>query len=129
MMTHNPVGWFEIPVTNMDRAVAFYEAVFQITLERHKMGELEMAWFPSFHEGVGAMGTLIRHQEFYFPSETHGPLIYFTAFSGDLAIEMDRVEQAGGTILTPKKQISPDHGYMGLFLDSEGNRIALHSIS
>lgn len=127
MMTHNPVGWFEIPVTDMDRAVSFYETVFQISLERHEMGELDMAWFPAFHEGIGAMGTLVRHKEFYFPSPTHGPLLYFTAFSGDLAIELNRVESAGGKILTPKRQISPDHGYMGLFLDSEGNRIALHS--
>lgn len=73
------------------------------------------------------MGSLVRHKDFYFPSDTQGPLLYFTAFSGDLAIELDRVKQAGGNILTPKKQISPDHGYMGLFLDSEGNRIALHS--
>ena len=127
MITHNPVGWFEIPVTDMDRAVKFYEAVFGFKLERHEMGELDMAWFPAFHESIGAMGSLVKHEAFYFPSESQGPLLYFTAFSGDLSVELERVVEAGGKILSPKKQISPDHGYMGLFLDSEGNRVALHS--
>ena len=54
-------------------------------------------------------------------------LIYFTAFSGDVAIELGRVEKAGGKVLMPKTQITPDIGFMGLALDTEGNRIAFHS--
>ncbi len=126
-MNHNPIGWIEIPVTDMDRAIRFYETVFQIKMERHQMGVLDMAWFPSVKDSIGATGTLVKHPEYYFPSESKGPLVYFTAFSGDLSIELKRVELAGGKILSAKKQISPDHGYMGLFLDSEGNRIAVHS--
>ncbi len=127
MIPHNPIGWIEIPVTDMDRAIKFYETVFGFKLERHQMGPLDMAWFPSVQDSVGAAGTLVKHPEFYAASESKGPLVYFTAFSGDLSTELNRVEKAGGKVLVPKKQISPDHGYMGMFLDSEGNRIALHS--
>lgn len=124
--THNPVGWFEIPVRNMDRAVLFYESVLGIKLERHPMGVLDMAWFPGVEGSTGAGGSLVAHPDFYHPSP-EGVLIYFTAFSGDVAVELARVEAAGGQIVVPKKLIAPDVGYMGVFTDTEGNRIALHS--
>jgi hypothetical protein len=118
------VGWFEIPVSNMDRAITFYESVFDTELTRNKMGVLDMAWFPFSEKGVGASGSLVHHAEFYQPSDS-GPLLYFS--SEDVDSELNRVEKAGGTILNPKTEISPDIGFMALFLDSEGNRIALHS--
>lgn len=124
--SHNPVGWFEIPVTDMDRAIAFYETVLGIKLERHQMGPLDMAWFPSIPDSIGASGSLVKHPDFYKPSND-GVLIYFTAFSGDVGNELGRVEAAGGVILIPKKQISPEYGYMAVFQDTEGNRIALHA--
>ena len=124
-MKHNMVGWFEIPVTDMDRAKTFYDTVFDIEISVHDMGELIMGWFP-FSEGKpGATGSLVMHKEFYFPSENQGTLVYFS--SEDVQIQLDRVEPAGGKILQPKKQIGEGHGYMALFLDSEGNRLALHS--
>ncbi len=122
----NPVGWFEIPVLDMDRAMKFYETVLDIKLDRHQMGPLDMAWFPPVPEGMGAMGSLVKNAEFYKPSQ-EGVLVYFTAFSGDLSNELSRVEAAGGKILMPRKQISEAHGYMAHCLDTEGNRIALHS--
>ena len=121
----NAVGWFEIPVTNMDRAVKFYEAVFGYKLERHQMGELDMSWFP-FAEAPGSPGTLVFHKDFYKPS-MDGVLIYFTSPSGDLSNELTKVESAGGKVLMPKKLITDDIGYMALCKDTEGNRIALHS--
>lgn len=125
---HNVVGWFEIPVIDMDRAIKFYETVFEFKMERHPMGPLDMAWFPT-PGGTGAMGALVKHAEWYKPARTpeEGVLIYFTAFSGDVQIELDRVEKAGGVVGMPKKLIAPDIGYMGAFIDSEGNRIAVHS--
>ena len=123
---NNVVGWFEIPTENMDRAVKFYETVFDFKLQREKMGELDMAWFPSNMEAYGSAGSLVYMPEFYKPS-ADGPLVYLTANSGDLATELGRVVAAGGQVLMEKKQISPEHGYMGLFLDSEGNRVAMHS--
>ncbi len=120
----NAVGWFEIPVTDMDRAVKFYETVFEVKLERHMVGEIDMAWFQMV-DGKGAAGSLVYHKEWYKPSQD-GALVYFTAYSGDLENELGRVEAAGGKILVPKKSIG-EYGFMAVVLDTEGNRIALHS--
>lgn len=124
--THNVVGWFEIPALDMERAITFYETVFGYTLERHPMGPLDMAWFPNLRGSVGACGALVKYEQWYKPT-LDGPLIYFTAFSGDLSNELSRVEKAGGKIWVPKKQISEDVGYMACIEDTEGNRIAIHS--
>jgi predicted enzyme related to lactoylglutathione lyase len=124
-MEQNLIGWVEIPVTDMDRAKAFYEAVFRLEIEVHPFGELVMGWFPYAQGKEGASGSLVRHRDAYKPSETHGPVIYFSC--QDLQEELDRVEAAGGHILQPKTQIAEDIGFMALFRDPEGNRIALHS--
>jgi predicted enzyme related to lactoylglutathione lyase len=125
-ITHNIVGWFEIPVSDMDRAIRFYETVFGFRLSRNQLGPLDMAWFPWVEKSMGAGGSLVYMPEFYKPSPD-GVVVYFTAFSGDLANELSRVEEAGGKILQGKKQISEEHGYMALILDTEGNRVAVHS--
>lgn len=115
------VSWFEIPSADIHRACRFYEAIFETELELLDLGELKMAVFP--HEAIG--GAITQHPEFYFPSEK-GVLVYLNA-NPDLDLVLQRVEKAGGKIVLPKRQISPEHGYMGIILDSEGNRIALHS--
>jgi predicted enzyme related to lactoylglutathione lyase len=120
----NAVGWFEIPVTDMGRAMKFYEAVLDVKLSRNQVGEIDMAWFPMV-DGKGAAGSLVAHAEWYKPSQD-GTLVYFTAYSGDLESELGRVEAAGGKILVPKKSIG-EYGFMAVVLDTEGNRIALHS--
>ncbi len=125
-LQHNIVGWFEIPVSDMDRAVKFYETALNIKLNRQQMGPLDMALFPSFEDTIGSAGALVFQPEFYKPS-ADGVLIYLTTPSGDLDLDFANVEKAGGKVLMPKKLITEDIGYMGLFLDSEGNRIALHS--
>jgi predicted enzyme related to lactoylglutathione lyase len=122
-MEHNAFAWIEIPVSDMDRAVRFYENVLDIKLQQVDFGGLLMAWFPNKPDAPGATGTLIK-QESYIPSQ-EGPLVYL--HSMDVQQELDRVESAGGKIYQPKTQISPEHGYMGVFIDSEGNRVALHS--
>lgn len=119
------VGWFEIPVVDMDRAKTFYEAVFEVQIQVHDMGGTVMGWFPWAEGKPGAAGSLIKNPDWYTPNNTEGVLVYFG--STDVQIEMDRIASAGGKILKPKTQISPDVGYMALFLDTEGNRIALHS--
>ncbi len=123
---HNVAGWFEIPVMNMRRAITFYETVLEVGLERHTVAQIEMAWFPWVENGTGAGGSLSQATEFFQPRD-NGVLIFLTAFSGDLANELSRVERAGGKIIQPKTLITEDIGYMAIFLDSEGNRIALHS--
>jgi predicted enzyme related to lactoylglutathione lyase len=123
---NNVCGWFEIPVMDMDRAVKFYETVFEYKMHRENVGELDMAWFPFNMEAYGSPGSLALAPDFYKPSD-QGTLVYLTANSGNLANEMGRVEAAGGKVEMEKKQISEEHGYMGVFTDSEGNRIAMHS--
>jgi predicted enzyme related to lactoylglutathione lyase len=126
IMENNIVGWFEVPVSDMDRATKFYETVFGLTLERNKMGDLDMAWFPWSDNAPGSPGSLVRDEAFYTPGQ-EGPLIYFSSQTGDLNDEVKKVEAAGGKVISPKKLIAEDIGYMALIIDSEGNRIALHS--
>lgn len=83
-----------------------------------------MGWFPFADGKIGSSGSLIQN-EAYSPSENKGALIYFS--SADVLIELNRIPEAGGSVLQAKTLISKDIGYMALFLDSEGNRIALHS--
>ncbi len=125
-MNHNVVGWVEIPVSNMERAIAFYKAVFGFEIDRNMLGALDMGWFPFVHDGIGAGGSLVYAPEHYVPSE-HGVLVYFTAPSGDMDIELKKAESAGGKVVVPKKLIAPGFGYMAVITDSEGNRIALHT--
>ena len=122
-MKHNMVVWFEIPVSDMDRAKKFYETVLKIKIEIVDLGGLLMGWFPDLGKANGARGTLIK-QESYIPSQ-EGTLVYFGC--DDLQNELNRVEKAGGKIYQPKTEISPEHGCMGVFIDTEGNRVALHS--
>jgi predicted enzyme related to lactoylglutathione lyase len=122
-MKKNMIGWFEIPVSDMHRAKLFYENVFDIEIAIHDFGGLLMGWFPDRGEAHGAQGTLIK-QDSYIPSK-EGVLIYF--MSEDVQNELNKIAAAGGEIYQPKTQISPEHGFMGVFIDSEGNRIALHS--
>jgi uncharacterized protein len=125
----NPVGWFEIPVSDMDRAIRFYEDVFQFKLSRNQMGPLDMAWFPGFEaQNVpGSGGSLVHHEEFYKPSVRWNPGLFHKPFGRFSRNELSRVQKAGGQVLVPKRLIAPDIGYMGVFMDTEGNRVALHS--
>ena len=125
-MKNNIVGWFEIPVSDMERARRFYETVLDIKLTHNRMGELEMAWFPWVEDGLGATGSLVCQPDFYKPSQ-EGVVIYLTSPSGDLANELSRIEKAGGKTIQPKKLMTEEIGYMGLFIDTGGNRIAIHS--
>ncbi len=91
------------------------------------MGPLDMGWFPyAGNDKPGAGGSLVAHPDHYTPS-TEGTLVYLSSLTGNLQDELDRVIAAGGKILQGKKLIAEGYGYMGLCIDSEGNRIALHS--
>lgn len=126
-MEQNLVGWVEIPVTDMDRAKAFYETVFKIKITVHDLGETVMGWLPAANGKPGSAGSLILKPEWYIPDYKKGVLIYFSC--EDVQNELNRIAELGGRILKPKTKISDEIGYMGLFHDSEGNRIALHSVN
>jgi predicted enzyme related to lactoylglutathione lyase len=127
-MKANMACWFEIPVADMDRAVAFYEKVFDIKIEVQTFGEELMGWFPSAKDQAApnASGSLIYNPKYYTPG-THGVLIYLASQQDDVTVELGRVAEAGGKVILEKKQITEEIGYMGAFIDTEGNRIALHS--
>ena len=94
-MKNNIVGWFEIPIDNMERAVAFYEEILDLKLELNTMGNLKMAWFPWVENGLGAAGSLVYDPNFYKVSQ-NGVLVYLTSPSGDLKNELSKVDSAGG---------------------------------
>ena len=125
-MNQNICGWFEIPVYDMQRAIKFYEYVLGINLQLQDLGELKMAWFPYKENAAGAPGSLVYNEKFYKPSKD-GALIYLTTPSGDLEKDTKKAEEAGGKVLIPRRQISEHFGFMAVILDTEGNRIALHS--
>ena len=119
------VSWIEIPVTDMNRAKKFYEAILQVKLQDAKLASgLEMSFFPVEQTGTG--GALCCVEEHYRPSKD-GVVIYLTA-DPDIDTMLELVEKSGGRILQQKKQIleSSDYGHMALFIDTEGNRIALY---
>lgn len=122
----NAISWFEIPTTDLDRATTFYESIFQIKFFPLDTPNLKMRMFPVDNMASCVGGALVYSGGFHTPSATEGPLIYLNA-NPDVQIVLDRVPAAGGRVIVPKTQISPEYGYMAAFIDSEGNRIALHS--
>jgi predicted enzyme related to lactoylglutathione lyase len=126
MAFKNAISWFEIPATDLDRAQKFYESIFQISLIPMDFPNLKMRMFP-LEDMMGVGGAVCKAEGFYKPSATDGPMIYLNA-NPDVQNVLDRIEKAGGKIIVPKTEISPDYGYMAVFIDSEGNRIALHSV-
>ena len=123
----NAISWFEIPATDIDRAQKFYETIFQIQMQPMDFEGVKMRMFPIDDPMKGIGGTIIDTSGFHKPSATDGPLIYLNG-NPDLQIILDRVVKAGGQVLVPKKVISDEYGDMGIFMDTEGNRIALHNI-
>lgn len=121
------ISWFEIPSSNLNRAQQFYEAIFSISLLPMDMEGIQMRMFPIDDPATGIGGAVVYAEGFHIPSTKEGVLIYLNG-NPDVQKVLDKVEAAGGKILLPKTQITPEYGYMAMFLDTEGNRIGLHSI-
>jgi predicted enzyme related to lactoylglutathione lyase len=115
------ISWFEIPVVNFDQAINFYNHIYEIDMEQVTLNGYRMAFFPSSN-GIG--GALVSGPG-SLPSET-GVLVYLNA-GKDLNNVLSRIEPAGGRIVMPKTLISEEEGYFAIFIDSEGNKLALHS--
>lgn len=130
MFAGNVAVWFEIPVADMARAVAFYQSVFAIEMPISGSPEMRMAIFPhppagdDCRESVG--GCLIACNEVR-PS-ADGSAVYLDG-GEDLAGPLARVEAAGGKVIVPKTKIPDYPGYFANFLDSEGNRVGLYSLN
>ena len=120
----NSLNWFEIPVTDLPRAKHFYQVAFGIHMEDMSMPGIEMAAFP-YEMGSGrASGALVKSE--YGKPSTEGVLVYLNA-NPDMTDVLDRIVSEGGQIIMGKTLISPEIGYMANFIDTEGNRVALHS--
>lgn len=126
MAFKNAISWFEIPATDLARAQKFYETIFGVTLAPLDLPNIKMRMFP-LEDMMGVGGALVDSGGFHKPSATDGPLIYLNG-NPDVQHVLERVEAAGGKIIVPKTEISPEYGYMAVFIDSEGNRIGLHSV-
>ena len=115
------VAWFEIPAYDIDRAVGFYNHVYDVTLQIQDNSGYKMAVFPA-DKGIG--GAIVMG-EGSIPSDK-GALVYLNG-GKDLDVYLNRVPEAGGRIILKKTFISKEHGYFALFIDSEGNKMAFHS--
>jgi predicted enzyme related to lactoylglutathione lyase len=122
----NALNWFEIPAKNFDRAKKFYETILGKSLEEMQgmPDGFRMAMLPYDRNSEGVGGGIVQG-EGYEPSR-QGVLIYLNG-GKDLGVPLAKVEKAGGKILVPKTSIG-EHGFMAQFEDTEGNRIALHSM-
>jgi predicted enzyme related to lactoylglutathione lyase len=122
-MNNNPVVWFEIYVQDMARARAFYESVFQLSLQDLGSPDMDMWSFPMNMESTGASGALVRMEG--MPSGGNSTLVYFSC--ADCALEAARAVAAGGQLQREKMAIG-EHGFIALAQDTEGNMFGLHSM-
>ncbi len=122
--TSHVLSWFEIPVTDFARARAFYEAVLGRAIEPMEMGPVTMGFLSTAPNAVS--GAIVL-SEGVTPSE-HGTVVYLNG-GDDLALPLARVEQAGGSIVIPKTEIGNDFGFFAHFVDTEGNKVGLHSMA
>ena len=117
----NAINWFEIPAANFDRAVKFYSEVFSCDMPTQDVDDGKIAFFPSEGQGVGGCVKYGGNK----PSAT-GTLAYLN--SGDnIDAQLERVKAAGGEVVLPKTKVSDEIGYIAYIMDSEGNRVGLHS--
>lgn len=120
----NLINWFEIPATDFSRAVSFYKAILGSDIKETKMFGTKMGFFPT--DGANVSGAIVQGKG-YNPS-SDGVIAYLNG-GNDLQNVLDKVENNNGKVIVPKTQISPEMGYFGMFIDTEGNKMAVHSIS
>jgi len=122
-MSKNAINWFEIPVSDLARATTFYEDLVQASLKQESMNDMDMAIFPFSEETVS--GALVS-APFLSPSAT-GSVVYLNV-EGMLDGAIERATKNGAEIVLPKMAIGPN-GFIAHIIDSEGNRVGLHSMT
>ncbi|MEQ9230128.1 MAG: VOC family protein [Cyclobacteriaceae bacterium] len=118
------VSIFEIPATDISRAVTFYETILDIDIEQMEFPGMEMGVFP--YENQAVIGVIMKG-EGYTPTKD-GVTIYLNG-GDNLQVILDKVEKSGGQILVPKAPHADESGFFALFIDSEGNKLGLHSLN
>lgn len=119
----NAINWFEIPASNFSRAKDFYSTIFDSEMPVQELHGIQMAFFNV--DNQGDVGGAVCCGESYVPT-AEGALNYLNG-GNDLSTVLSRVEGAGGSVVMPKTQITEEIGFMAVFMDTEGNRVALHS--
>jgi predicted enzyme related to lactoylglutathione lyase len=120
----NAINWFEIPVKNFDKAKKFYETIIGTEMQLMEAMGMKSAFFPADMQTGGIGGCIIKGDG-YEPS-AKGTLVYLNG-GDDLSMPLSKVEAAGGKILMPKTAIG-ENGFMAHFSDTEGNKVAFHSM-
>lgn len=120
---NNQIKWFEIPVNNLNRAKQFYNSILSCNFQEIDSDDAKMAVFQGNMDRYGATGCLVEYNDVR-PS-VNGTVIYFSCEDVDRTLTL--IEKSGGKVLIPKTDIG-EYGYFAHFIDSEGNRVALHSI-
>ncbi len=123
-MTRNAINWFEIPVADIDRAQHFYETLLARSLRREQAGPQTLAIFP-YEVGTGVGGMLKLDDAAIAPS-TGATLVYLDA-SPSLDAVLSRAGELGARIVQPRTELPNENGFTAHLLDTEGNRIGLHS--
>lgn len=118
----NLISIVEIPTADFPRAVTFYQAVVNVSIEEVDMDGIQMGVFPG---GEGMVNLALINGANYKPS-TDGPIVYLHAGT-DLQPMLDKIVANGGRIVVPKTEIGPEMGFFAMFIDTEGNRLGLHS--
>ena len=116
------ISIFEIPATDISRAIAFYQAILDISIEKMEMPGMEMGILP--YEDQMVAGVIMKGEGFQPSAE--GVTVYLDG-GDNLQLILDMVEKNGGTVIIPKTPHADDSGYFAIFLDSEGNKMGLHS--
>jgi uncharacterized protein len=120
----NLINWLEIPAADFARAVNFYKTILGVDIQETDMFGTKMGFFPSDNQHVSGA---VVHGDGYTPSKD-GITVYLNG-GDNLQTVLDKVEPAGGMVIVPKTQISPEMGYFAMFIDTEGNKLALHSLN
>ncbi len=124
-MMHHAVSWFEIPVSDFDRAKKFYSTIFDYEMPDMLFGAVRMGILLHDRDTGGVGGAIVHNADHYTPS-VDGTKVYLSG-GKDLNVVLDRVVKAGGEVMITKRLIAPGMGHMAMFKDSEGNAVALHS--
>ena len=119
---NNLISIVEIPVTDFSRALKFYQAISGLAIEEMELDGNQMGILPNEEGTVNVV--LVKGKDYNPIAE--GTVIYLNA-GNDLQVMLNKVEQNGGQVILPKTEISPEMGYFALFIDTEGNKLGLHS--
>ena len=116
------ISLFEIPATDISRAINFYQSILDINIEKMEMPGMEMGIFP--YENQTVTGVIMKGED--FKPSADGVTIYLNG-GDNLQTILDRVEVNGGKIIVPKTAHADESGFFALFLDTEGNKLGLNS--